>query len=269
MCNYYEVPDPEAFEKGFRPLRRQLQLFPKGVGPFDFGLFLRPAPEGGLEPVLGQWGMIRPGAPNRWEYKTRNGVKTKQQMLTNNCRLDSILPLPGTRPKPTFAAAWAKGQRCLVPMASYQEPNWETKKNIWWRLRRADGDPWAIAGLWSEWTDGKTGEVVPNFTCITVNCDHHPLLNRLHKPDPKLGPDEQDKRSLVHIDQADWDTWLHGTANEAAALLVPAHAQLFDRSDAERTDQILQGIIAATQVPVRTAVQVGLFSEETSRPSGE
>lgn len=31
---------------------------------------------------------------------------------------------------------------------------------------------------------------------LTLNADNHPLMNRMHKPDPKLPPDQQDKRSL-------------------------------------------------------------------------
>ena len=36
---------------------------------------------------------------------------------------------------------WRRGQRCLIPASWYQEPNWETGRNIWWQLRRADGAP--------------------------------------------------------------------------------------------------------------------------------
>lgn len=134
-----------------------------------------------------------------------------------------------TAPRP-----WARSAS-----AWYQEPNWETGRNIWWRLTRADGAPWAIAGLWSEWTDPATGEIVPNYTMLTVNCDGHPLLGRLHKPDPKLPVDAQDKRSLVPLEPEQWATWLHGSADEARALLVPPPGERFDLADAARTDAIL------------------------------
>jgi putative SOS response-associated peptidase YedK len=271
MCNYYETPEPNVFTNYFLLLEQVPLPLPKtkGVGPFGEGIFLRPVGrtlKDGLQPVLGQWGMIRPGSPERWDVVVKGGVKTKQRRYTNNCRFDSIVPPEGKRPKPTFAAAWAKGQRCLVPMEWYQDPNWETKRNIWWSLKRADGMPWAIAGLWSEWTDPKTGEVVPNFTVITVNCDNHTLLNRLHKPDPTLPADQQDKRSLVHVHREDWQTWLFATAEEAAALLVPAPEDMFDRSDAVKTDEILARLRAGALVPPPTAQQDELFAAEQEKP---
>ena len=56
---------------------------------------------------------------------------------------------------------------------------------------------------------------------LTLNADIHPLMNRMHKPDPKLGADEQDKRSVVSIEQADVDQWLFGTVQDAATLVRP------------------------------------------------
>jgi putative SOS response-associated peptidase YedK len=158
---------------------------------------------------------------------------------TNNARIEGI------EKKATFKDAWLKGRRCLIPATWYQEPNWETGKNIWWQLKRADRQPWMLAGLWSEWTDPKTGEIVPNFTAITTNCDTHPLLNRLHKPDPSLPPDQQDKRSLAHIDPADWDRWFHGSLEDAKALVTPQPAEVFDLADAIRTDAALAAMRAA------------------------
>jgi hypothetical protein len=52
-------------------------------------------------------------------------------------------------------------------------------------------------------------------------------MRRMHKPDPKLGPDEQDKRSVVVIDPQDWDTWIGGTTAEASKLVCSAPLELF------------------------------------------
>jgi hypothetical protein len=54
---------------------------------------------------------------------------------------------------------------------------------------------------------------------LTVNADDHPLMSRMHKPDPKLAADQQDKRSVVAIEQGDVEQWLQGSIDKAAALL--------------------------------------------------
>jgi putative SOS response-associated peptidase YedK len=67
--------------------------------------------------------------------------------------------------------------------------------------------------------DKATGEIHESYTMLTLNADHHPLMKRMHKPDPAYPPDEQDKRSVVALETADVDQWLFGT-NEAAATLI-------------------------------------------------
>ena len=63
---------------------------------------------------------------------------------------------------------------------------------------------------------------------LTLNADAHPLMSRMHKPDPKLGPDQQDKRGVVPIELGDVDQWLYGTMEQAAELVRLAPADLFD-----------------------------------------
>ena len=67
---------------------------------------------------------------------------------------------------------------------------------------------------------------------LTLNADEHPLMRRMHKPDPKLGPDQQDKRSVVPIEMADLDTWLSGTGEEASTLLRLAPVNIFEAGPA-------------------------------------
>ena len=243
MCNLYQMTPKDDLAVYVRKNISNLDVpdyMATTVGPFQAGLILRSG-HGGLIGQMGQWGMIRPGQDGRIDYikpKPVPGKKTPapRPRSTNNARIE------GSEAKPTFSHAWKNSQRCLVPAAWYAEPNWETGKNIWWHLKRADGAPWFIAGLWAEWTDPETGEVVPNFTMITRNCDDHPMLARLHKPDPKLPPDQQDKRSLVHIDPIDWAQWLDGSEDEAKALLKLQPAEVFDQADARRTDDALASL---------------------------
>ena len=219
MCNRYTPARSD--DPLYALLGREVVNYPppRRIGPFALAPFLRPGADG-VELVVGQWGMVRPGA------RARREMVGGRPRLTNNARSETLAE------KPTFRAAWARGQRCLIPAASFDEPNWESGKAQWWEFRRADGRAWAIAGLWSEWVDPETGEVLPNFTMPTINADHHPLMSRMHRPDPDLAPDAQDKRSIVPLDPADWATWLGGSADAARALLKLPPAADYDAGPA-------------------------------------
>jgi putative SOS response-associated peptidase YedK len=108
---------------------RSVSIFPRSQGPF-----LRSARESNSyerELVIGQWGLVP------WFAKS-----AKLKFSTNNARAEELLS------KTTFKHPWARGQRCIIPALSFDEPNWETGKNIWWRFRRTDGELWGLAGLW-------------------------------------------------------------------------------------------------------------------------
>lgn len=238
MCNLYHVSPKDEFEvyvrrhaAGWTVPAYEMRT----VGPYQPGVFFRPCSESVIGQV-GQWGMIRPGQPERIDYMPSKVPGRKgRPRSTNNARAETAAT------RPTFKAAWAAGRRCLIPAVWYQEPNWETGRNIWWHLKRADGLPWMLAGLWSEWTDPASGEIVPNFTMLTVNCDSHPMLNRLHKPDPDLAPDAQDKRAVVHIQPEHWRAWFTGSPDEVTQLLMPSPVEVFDQGDAIKTDLLLAG----------------------------
>lgn len=70
--------------------------------------------------------------------------------------------------------------------------------------------------------------MVESYTMLTINADAHPLMRRMHKPDPKLGPDAQEKRSVVAIELGDVDRWLHGTMDEASSRIRLPNVELFD-----------------------------------------
>jgi len=241
MCNLYHVSEKEEFERFLRRIGEDGWRVPdygmRMVGPNQPGVYFRPDADGMVGQV-GQWGLIRPGQPERLAYlPSKVEGKRGRPLSTNNARFETVAT------KPTYRAAWAAGQRCLIPAAWYQEPNWETGRNVWWQLKRADGLPWMLAGIWNTWTDPVTGEIVPNYTMLTCNCDGHPMLARLHKPDPKLPPDAQDKRAVVHVEPEDWATWLTGKVDDARALIRPQPVDFFDQADAVRTDALLTSLL--------------------------
>lgn len=185
------------------------EVFPRGTGAF----VRRAQDDAGYsrELVAGQWGLIP------WFAK-----EPKLKYPTNNARSEELSQ------KASYKHPWARGQRCIIPAATFDEPNWETGKNVWWRFARADGDPWGLAGLWNVWTDRASGQVYESYTMLTINADAHPLMSRMHKTDPKLPADLQDKRSVIPIELADVDQWLAGTVAEATQLLRVAPVEVFN-----------------------------------------
>ena len=67
---------------------------------------------------------------------------------------------------------------------------------------------------------------------LTICADDHPLMRRMHKPDSKLPPDQQDKRSVVAIEMEDVDTWLFAPVDQAVKLVKLAPMDVFDAAPA-------------------------------------
>lgn len=218
MCTRYVSPTDAEIERhwhvsGQRPWPGGT-LFPRSQGAF----IRRALKSEGFERelVLGPWGLIP------WFAK-----EARLPYATVNARSEEMAH------KASYKQPWARGQRCIIPAVSFDEPCWESGRNVWWRFRRADGSPWGLAGLWNTWIDKATGEVHESYTMLTMNADAHPLMRRMHKPDPKLGPDQQDKRSVVAIEPEDVDLWLHGTPEQARSLIRLTPADEMDGGPAQ------------------------------------
>lgn len=213
MCNKYETTPPSVVEAYFRAAAEG-KSWPPGVFPRTPGPFIRRARDVvgyEREVVVGTWGLIP------WFAK-----EPKLKFPTNNARSEEL------EAKASYKDPWKRGQRCIIPAATFDEPNWESGKNVWWQFKRADGDPWGLAGLWNTWIDRTTGEVHESYTMLTINADDHPLMRRMHKPDPKAPPDKQDKRSVIPLEAADFDQWLEGTVHQAKGLMKLAQVEVFD-----------------------------------------
>lgn len=233
MCNRYRPASVTYICDTFGfTLIEEAEPWPvAGIGPWQPGPFVH---KEGVS--VGQWGLVP------WFAKSRRPTgKGGRPISTNNCRIETAPTAP------SFKGPWSRGQRCLIPVQDWDEPYWGTGKNIWWRFGRADGQPWALAGLWTDWTDPGTGEVVRSYTMLTQNCDAHPLLSLMHKPDAALPADAQDKRAVVPIERQDWDRWLRGTVEDALALVRLPAQDLIAHGAADPAKAVpLPGIDGAT-----------------------
>jgi putative SOS response-associated peptidase YedK len=222
MCTRYISPEAGDIERHWQLGARNLVPWPREVFPRYLGPFIRAArgvAHHERECVVGQWGLVP------WFAKS-----PRLDFPTSNARAEELAA------KASYKLPWARGQRCIIPAWQFFEPNWETGRHIPWRFRRADGRPWGLAGLWNTWTDKASGEIVESYTMLTLNADAHPLMKRMHRPDPKRPPGMQDKRSVVPIESEDVDLWLSAPLELAAQLVRLAPAEIFDAAAAISDD---------------------------------
>jgi len=211
MCAHFEaVYNPERLRKTFglslpEGGRRDVwPAYPAAFIRYPRPLAAAPATDEGDAPereaLLGRFGLIPHWAKD-----------ASVARHTYNARSETVAS------KPSFRDAWRLGRRCIVPAEAIYEPDWRSGKAVPTRIVRADGEPWALAGLWTGWRDA-TGAVQRSFTLLTVNADQHPFMKQFHQPN-------EEKRMVVALRAADFRTWLQAPLAEAAALVRASPAQ--------------------------------------------
>src|SRR5438067_1172255 len=144
MCNRYHPTRAEILQRQWEFDFSRVEPWQPCLGPRGRGPFIRLKKDSAQpELVVGIWALIGD------DYKKAINLGR----MTNCARFEEITE------KVTYAGPWARAQRCLIPAERFDYPNWESGKNTWWTLRRADGLPWYLAGIWNTWTDPGSGEV--------------------------------------------------------------------------------------------------------------
>lgn len=151
---------------------------------------------------------------------------------TYNARTETVAE------KPSFKSAWAKARHCIVPCEAIFEPDWRSGKSVPTRITRADGEPLGIAGIWQPWR-APNGEWLLSFAMLTINADTHPIFRELHKPDPKLPANKQDKRMVVILNEDSYDAWLDAPASKSMDFLRQFPAERLAASPTYRQTTLL------------------------------
>lgn len=162
------------------------------IAPSQEDVILRPT-DGGPELVASRWGLIPSWAKDRTiASKTFNA---RSETLAERAAFRSLI---GSR-------------RCIIPASGFYEwPKTSAGKQPLY-IYRPEGEPIALAGLWTEWTDPATGELVTSHTVIT--CPPNELMAAFHHRMPVL------------LDGAALARWLDPTlrdVGEVLSLLAPA-----------------------------------------------
>ncbi|TCM86567.1 SOS response-associated peptidase [Rhodovulum steppense] len=149
--------------------------------------------------VTGEGGMRRLRAL-RWGFVPHWYKTPTDGPLLINARADTIAT------KPAFAEA-ARRRRCLIPASGFYE--WSKAADgarLPWYVRRADGAPMAMAGIWKDWE--REGQRLS--TCAIVTTEANPAMAAIHH------------RMPVIVERADWPLWLGEAGHGAAVLMRPA-----------------------------------------------
>lgn len=146
-------------------------------------------------PVVAQWGLIP-----HWTKDAESAKKFWNNTL--NARGETIFE------KPSFRDA-AKDKRCLIYLDGFYEHHHLKGKTYPYLIENKDKSPMAVAGLWSEWLDNETGELLKTFTIVT--CPGNEMMTEIHN-NPKL---EGPRMPLILPEEIE-DEWL--TRNEPESL---------------------------------------------------
>ncbi|WP_167610446.1 SOS response-associated peptidase [Maribellus sediminis] len=171
------------------------------VSGFDHPKLLIYTSESSEIPVVASWGLIP-----FW-------VKNTEQQLdiwnkTINARGESIFE------KPSFKTS-AKSKRCIIYIDGFFEHHHFKGNTYPYYIQRVDGEPIVLGGLWDEWTNRETGEIVNSFTIVTTKANQ--LMRTIHN-NPKL----KEARMPLILDEATADDWLNGSDTEIKKMIVPA-----------------------------------------------
>jgi len=113
-----------------------------------------------------RWGLIP-----RWANDLSIGYKTF------NARSETA------HAKPSFKAA-LKARRCLIPASGFYEWDKIGKFKQPYYISRNDGCPMALAGLWDQWVDRQSGEIIESCTILTTSANR--TVGRIHDRMPVI-----------------------------------------------------------------------------------
>ncbi|MDZ7847599.1 MAG: SOS response-associated peptidase [Owenweeksia sp.] len=131
------------------------------------------------------------------------GEKAAMQMAnkTLNARGETIFE------KPAFRES-AKKRRCLIMVDHFYEHHHHQGKTYPFLIKLKNNEPLILAGLWSEWVNKSTGEILKTASIVTTRANE--LMAKIHN-NPKLS----EPRMPLMLRQDDQDSWLGLEGNVA------------------------------------------------------
>ena len=203
MCGRYVLHTPVGALAEAFGAAGPLPNFPAryNIAPTQQGLILKRDPDGARRLHMARWGLVP-----AWLQDLAIGARLI------NARSETLAE------KPSFRQAF-RARRCVVPADGFYEwvAEGKSRKPLW--IRRPDGQPLGLAGLWEAAT-GQDGSRIETFTIITT--ESRGSLAAIHD------------RCPVILGKDNLAAWLapEASAGDLSALMQPAdHALLVSPAD--------------------------------------
>lgn len=153
-----------------QPAQAGMALPRYNIAPTQPVLIVRQGKDGQRRASWAKWGLIPPGA------RDAKGAAKKI-----NARAETVFEQPAFRDA-------ARHRRCLVPTDGFFEWRKIGERKQPYHVRATDGGVWAMAGIWSTWTDEQGA---PVDTCSVLTTSPNETLSGLHDRMPVVVPPEQ------------------------------------------------------------------------------
>jgi putative SOS response-associated peptidase YedK len=139
------------------------------------------------------WGLIP-----FWVKDQKNAEEIRQK--TANARAESIFE------KPSYRIS-AKKKHCLVLADGFFEWRFFNGKNYPHYIFLKNHEPFAMAGLWEDWTNRENQDKVNTFTIITTKAN--PMMEFIHN---------KKKRMPVILRVEDYEKWINISADKKSTI---------------------------------------------------
>ena len=201
MCGRFAFYSPTEAAAALFGVDASLDAKPRyNIAPTQDIAAIRNDKDGERELVMLRWGLVP-----FWAKDPSIG----NRMI--NARAETVAE------KPSYRNAY-KHRRCLVLADGFYEWRRQGDTKTPYFISLASGQPFALAGLWENWTDKETGESLQTTTLITT--DANQFMAQLHH------------RMPVVLEAATATDWLAGSdelLDDVASITPPLQAWPVDR----------------------------------------
>jgi putative SOS response-associated peptidase YedK len=201
MCGRFAFYSPAEAAAALFGVPGSVDIEPRyNIAPTQYVAAIRDGADEERELVMLRWGLVP-----FWAKDPSIG----NRMI--NARAETVAE------KPSYRSAY-KHRRCLVLADGFYEWQREGTSKTPYFISLASGEPFALAGLWEQWTDKNSGESLQTMTLITA--DANEFMTPLHH------------RMPVVLESGTATDWLAGSQDlldDVAAITPPLRAWPVDR----------------------------------------